>query len=95
LIFEHEVSNLARKLSTLPLSLDPAGFCLARFSILGGLDRVGRSAEVVLGNMSSTGGLIRGTGGETRGASKGSRRRHGVPAQRPSLHHLHPTVGPR
>lgn len=95
LIFEHEVSNLARKLLTLPLALDPAGFSVARISILGGLDRVGGSAEVVLGNMSNTGGLTRGIGRETRGTSKGSRRRHGVPAQRPGLHHLHPTVGPR
>jgi hypothetical protein len=95
LIFEHEVSNLSRKLLTLPLALDPARFSIARISILGGLDRVGGSAEVVLGNMSNTSGLTRGIRRETRGSSKGSRRRHGMPAQRPGLHHLHPTAGPR
>jgi len=95
LIFEHKVSNLARKLLTLPLALHPDGFSVARISILGGLDRVGGSAEIMLGNMSYTGGLTRSIGRETRGSSKGSRRRHGVPSQRPSLHHLHPTVDPR
>jgi hypothetical protein len=60
LIFEHEVSDLARKLLTLPLALDPAGFSVARISILGGLDRVGGRAAVVLGNMSNTGRLPRG-----------------------------------
>lgn len=95
MISEHEVSNLTRKLLTLPLALDSAGFSVARISMLGGLYRIGGSAEVVLGNMSDTGGLTRGIGRETRGSSKGSRRRHGVPAERPGLHHPHPTVGPR
>lgn len=95
LISEHDVSNLARKLLTLPLALDPAGFIVARISILGGPYGIGGGAEVVLGNMSNTGGLTLGIGRETCGSLKGSRRRHGVPAQRPGLHPLHPTVGPR
>ncbi len=95
LISEHEVSHLARKLLTLPLALDPAGASVARTSNHGSLDRIGGCAEVVLGNMCNTGCLTRGIGSETRGSSTGSRRRHGVPAQSPRLHHLHPTVGPR
>lgn len=95
LISEHEVSNLTRQLLTLPLALDPAGSSVARISMLGGLYRIGGSAEIVLGNMSDTGGLPRGVCRETRGSPEGSRRRHGVPAERPGLHHLHPTVGPR
>jgi hypothetical protein len=95
LIFEHEFSNLPGKLLTLPLALDPAGFSVARISILGGLDRVGGGAEVVLGNVSNTGGLTHGIGRETRGCSMRSRRSHGVPAQRPGSRHPHPTLGPR
>jgi hypothetical protein len=95
LILEHEVANRDWKLLTLPLALGPAGFSVARISSLRRLDRVRGSAEVVLGNMSHTGGLTGGVGRKASGSSKRSRHSHGVPAQRPGLHHLHPTVGPR
>ena len=94
MILEHEVANRDWKLLTLPLALGPAGFSVARISSLRRLDRVRGSAEVVLGNMSHTGGLTRGEGRKASGSSKRSRRSHGVPAQRAGLHHLHPTVGP-
>ncbi len=62
----------------LPLALHPAGFSVAWISILGGLDGVGGSAEVVLGHMSYTGRLTCSIGRETCGSSKASSRRHGV-----------------
>ena len=43
-------------------------------TLLGGLDRVGGSPEVVLGKMSNTGGLTRGIVRETRACSKGAPR---------------------
>jgi hypothetical protein len=94
LIFYHKLSNRIRKLSALPFALGPS--CL-RTGVIGSLssfDRVRGGAEVMLGNMTYAGGLTRGVGREPSGSPQWPCRPHRVPADRSSLHHLHPAICP-
>ncbi len=95
LIFEHEVPDFVWQLVSLPLALDPAGSSVVRIGRLRGLDRVGGSAEVVLGQVSYAGGLACGVGREAHGSSKWARGGHGMTTHRSGLHHPHLTLGPR
>lgn len=94
LIFQHEVSNLVRKLPALPFALDLSCVSAARICSSGSLDRIGGGTEVVLGNMAYAGGLTRGVGREPRGSSQRPSCPHRMPADRSSLHHLHTAIGP-
>jgi hypothetical protein len=67
MILNHKISKMFRDTGSLPVPLGTSSVRIAGLPRLDGLDRIGRGAEVMLGNVSDTGGLASGVCRETGG----------------------------
>src|SRR5262245_3681249 len=96
LVVEHELENRLRELVTLPAALELAcGVALVfRHGSACGLDRIGRRAEFVRGDVCNGTRLARGVRGMPGCPTQVSRRAHGIAASRASLHHRDFTAYP-
>src|SRR5438132_11942959 len=95
LILQDEVANRIRKLFALPTALEPAGSLAIAFGGRGarGLDRVGRSTELVCGDMRHHRCLAGSICGVPSGSAQLSCRSHGMATRRAGLRH--PDLAPR
>src|SRR6476620_11671647 len=94
LILEDECPDLPGELAALPVTLDPTRAGVARVRGAHGPDRVGSSAEIVLGHVAYTGSLTGGVGGVASGPIQRASRTHRVTTASPRIHHPHIAAGP-
>jgi hypothetical protein len=95
LICEHKCSNRPVESIALPVTFDASRAGVAWVRCSGGLDRIGRGAEVMLGHVAYTSCLAGGVGGIPRGAHQGTGRTHRMSAAGPSVHHRDIPTNPR